>query len=87
MKLVRITCDIKFTKNCKNNAVIPTFAKVNNGAVSNNKKLDMMVSLLIMNTELERKHHERRELKRDINVRSLRHYSSKVKSHFLMPRI
>ena len=36
LKLVRITCDIKLTKNCKNNAVIPTFAKVNNGAVSNN---------------------------------------------------
>ena len=65
-KYGEVVADIKYIKTCKKERSIPTFAKVNISKTITTHKLRRKISLLVMNTELENKHSEKRRLKKDI---------------------
>ena len=65
-KYGEVVADIKYIKTCKKKRSIPTFAKVNISKTITTHKLRRKISLLVMNTELENKHSEKRRLKKDI---------------------
>ena len=59
--------DIKFTKSCEKERLVPTFAKVKLSMKSDSYKLNSKISKLIMQTELENKHYEKRKLRKEIS--------------------
>ena len=59
-KWMKVDQDIKFIKSCKKEHLVPTFAKVNLSIKSGSYKLKCKILKLIMQTELENKHHENR---------------------------
>ena len=65
-KYGEVVADIKYIKTCKKERSIPTFAKVNISKTITTHKLRRKISLLVMNTELENKHSEKRRLKKDM---------------------
>ena len=67
-RYIRLINDIKYIKSCKRDDIIPTFARVSNSVVKNNRKLNNKVSVLILNSELEHKHNERRDLLNNIKT-------------------
>ena len=48
-RYIRLINDIKYIKSCKRDDIIPTFARVSNSVVKNNRKLNNKVSVLILN--------------------------------------
>ena len=58
-KLGKAVADIKYIKTCKKERLIPTFAKVNISIKNATHKFRRKLSLLVMNTELEKKHSEK----------------------------
>ena len=66
-KWMKADQDIKFTKSCKKEHLVPTFAKVKLSMKSGSYKLDSKISKLIIQTELENKHHEKRKLRKEIS--------------------
>ena len=65
-KYMKVDQDIKFIKSCKKEHLVPTFAKVNLSVKSGSYKLKCKISKLIMQTELDNKHHEKRKLRKEI---------------------
>ena len=66
-KWMKVDQDIKFIKPCKKEHLVPKFAKVNLSIKSRSSKLKCKISKLIMQTELENKHHEKRKLRKEIH--------------------
>ena len=64
-KWFKISKDINFIKTCKNDDLLPTFAKVNLAIKSGNKKIQQKIARIIMNTELKQKY-DKPKLKREI---------------------
>ena len=58
-KLGKAVADIKYIKTCKKERLIPMFAKVNISIKNATHKFRRKLSLLVMNTELEKKHSEK----------------------------
>ena len=58
--------NITFMKSCKEENLVPTFTKVNLSINSRSYKLRYEISKLIIQTELENKHHEKRKLRTEI---------------------
>lgn len=58
--------NITFIKSCKKENLVPTFTKVNLSINSRSYKLRYEISKLIIQTELENKHHEKRKLRTEI---------------------
>lgn len=58
--------NITFIKSCKKENLVPTFTKVNLSINSRSYKLRYDISKLIIQTELENKHHEKRKLRTEI---------------------
>lgn len=58
--------NITFIKSCQKENLVPTFTKVNLSINSRSYKLRYEISKLIMQTELENKHHEKRKLRTEI---------------------
>ena len=65
-KYGKVVADINYIKTSKQQRLIPTFAKVNISMKNSTHKLRRKISLLVMNTELENKHSEKRKLKKKI---------------------
>ena len=63
-KFEKSVAEIAFTKLCKKEQLIPTFAKVN--VSIRNGKLKRKIAHLVMETELQNKHREKRKLRKDI---------------------
>ena len=58
--------DIAFIKLCKKEQLIPTFAKVNVSIRNGTYKLERKMARLVMETELQNKHREKRKLRNNI---------------------
>ena len=71
-KWFKISEDINFIKTCIKEDLLPTFAKVKLTVKSGNKKIQQKVAKIIMNTELQQKHREKRKLKREIRQLSMK---------------
>ena len=67
-KQEKILLDIKFKKACKQGNLLPTFAKVQLSTKNVNYKLKQRIGRIIMEDELQRKHHEKEKLKKDIKA-------------------
>ena len=65
-KYVKVVADIKFIKSCKNENIIPTFAKVNLSLKHGNYKLQLRIARIAMETELQNKHREKSKLQKEI---------------------
>ena len=65
-KYHKVVADIKYIKTCKKEHLIPTLAKENISIKIAAHKLREKISLLVMTTELEHKHSEKRKLKKEI---------------------
>ena len=66
-KWMKVDQGIKFIKFCKKEHLVPPFAKVNLSIKPGSYKLKCKISKLIMQTELENKHHEKRKLRKEIS--------------------
>ena len=64
-KWCKINKDIKFTKLCKKEDRIPTFAKVKLAIKSGNVKLQQKLASIIMETEMQQKHREKNIAKKE----------------------
>ena len=65
-KWMKVDQGIKFIKFCKKEHLVPPLSKVNLSIKSGSYKLKCKISKLIMQTELENKHHEKRKLRKEI---------------------
>ena len=65
-KYMKVQSDIKFIKSCKKENLIPTFAKVNLSIKNANRKLKLRKARIVMESEMENKHHGKKKLKKDI---------------------
>ena len=65
-KYMKLQSDIKFIKSCKKENLIPTFAKVNLSIKNANRKLKLLIARIVMESEMENKHHKKKKLKKDI---------------------
>ena len=58
-KYVKVAADIEFIKSCKNENIIPTFAKVNLSLKHGNYKLQLRIARVVMKSKLQNKHCEK----------------------------
>ena len=65
MKYSKVNQDINFIKTCRRENLIPTFAKVKIAIKINNDKLKQKLARVILDTELQQKHNQRRKVKRE----------------------
>ena len=69
-KCFKLSKDINFIKTWKNEDLLP--AKVKLAIKSGNKKIQQKIARIIMNTELQQKHCEKRKFKREITQLSMK---------------
>ena len=62
-KWCKINKDIKFIKLCKKEHLIPTFANVKLAIKPGNVKLQQKLARIIMETEVQQKHREKRKIR------------------------
>ena len=65
-KYMKVQSDMKFIKSCKKESLIPTFAKVNLSIKNVYRKLKLRTARIVMESEKENKHHEKKKSKKDI---------------------
>ena len=65
-RLMKTEADIHFIKTCKRENIIPTCAKVKLSIKHGNKKLHSKIARLVMETELQAKHHTKKKIKTEI---------------------
>ena len=70
-KFMKVSADIKYIKTCKKERLTPTFAKVNISLKNASFKLKWKIATLIMETEMQNKHSEKRKLKKEL--KQIRH--------------
>ena len=63
---MRLTADITFIKLCKVEEIVPTFAKVNLSIKSGSRKLKLRIARLVMESEIQSKHLEKKKLKKEL---------------------
>ena len=63
---MRLTADITFIKLCKVEEIVPTFAKVNLSIKSGSRKLKLRIARLVMESEIQSKHLEKKKLKEEL---------------------
>ena len=68
-KFEKLDADIVYVKLCKKEQLIPIFAKVNASIRKGTYKLKRKIARLVMETELQNKHREKRKLRK--NIRSI----------------
>ena len=66
IKYMRLTADITFIKLCKVEEIVPTFAKVNLSIKSGSRKLKLRIARLVMESEIQSKHLEKKKLKKEL---------------------
>ena len=62
---MKIQADVEFIKHCKSEKIIPTFAKVNLSLKQSNHKFKSRKAKIVMEAELQNKHREKKQLKRN----------------------
>ena len=67
---MKLKADIFYTKSCKKEKLIPTFAKVNLAIKSGDFKIKKKIAKLVMETEIQDKQHHIRKIRK--NIRSLK---------------
>ena len=67
-KYMKVTADIKFIKLYKVEKTIPTFAKVNLSIKSGSRKLKLRIARLVMESEIQSKHLEKKKLKKELRL-------------------
>ena len=67
-KYMKFTADIKFIKLCKVEKIVPTFAKVNLSIKSGSRKLKLTIARLVMESEIQSKHLEKKKLKKELRL-------------------
>ena len=65
-KFEKLVADIAFMKLCKKQQLIPSFTKANVSIQNDTYKLKRKIARLVMETELQNKHREKRKLRKDI---------------------
>ena len=65
MKYSKVNQDINYIKTCRRENLIPTFAKVKIAIKIDNDKLKQKLARVILDTELQQKHNQRRKVKRE----------------------
>ena len=65
-KSMKLKADIIYTKSCKKEKLIPTFAKVNLALKSGGFKIKKKIAKLVMETEIQGKQHHIRKIRKDI---------------------
>ena len=65
-KYIKVTADIKFIKLCKVENIILIFAKVNLSIKSGSGKLKLRTARLVMESEIQSKHIEKKKLKKEL---------------------
>ena len=63
---MKVQVDTKFIKSCKKENLVPIFAKVNLAIKCGRRKLKLHLARIIMECEMENKHHEKNKLKKEI---------------------
>ena len=63
---MKVQADIEFIKHCKSENIIPTFAKLNVSLKHSNHKLKSRIAKIVMETELQNKNRQKKQLKKDI---------------------
>jgi len=88
-KVGKIQQDIEYVKTCKKEHLIPTFAKINVAIRNAPYKLKRKIACLIMETEIQNKHNEKRKLRSNIKnlCRSLSVMLSSIEYHTVMHQI
>ena len=70
-KYEKTKLDIQYIKLCKQERLLPTFATIKLSIQTKNNKLKERIGRIIMEHELERKHHEKKQLKKEIKSISI----------------
>ena len=70
-KYEKTKLDIQCIKLCKQEQLLPTFATIKLSIQTKNNKLKEHIGRIIMEHELERKHHEKKQLKKEIKSISI----------------
>ena len=65
-KYMKVTADIKFVKLCKVDKIIPLFAKSNLSIKSGSRKLKLRIARVVMESEFQSKHLEKKKLKKEL---------------------
>ena len=63
---MKVSADIKYIKTCKTERLTQTFAKVNISLKNASFKLKWKIATLVMETEIQNKHSEKRKLKKEL---------------------
>ena len=63
---MKINADIKYIKSCKKEELIPRVAKVNLALKNWTTRLKKKIAKLVMEAELQNKHTERKERKKEL---------------------
>ena len=66
----KVVLYLKFIKTCKMEELIPTFANVRLTVKHGSAKLEKTISRIIMKSEMQVKHQEKRKLKQEIKALS-----------------
>ena len=65
-KYMKVQVDIKFIKLCKQENLIPTFASIELSLKHSNDKLKKCIARIVMETEIQNKHREKKSFKKKI---------------------
>ena len=69
-KYVKVQADIKFIKLCKQEKLIPTFVNIKLSLKRNNK-LKKLIPRIVMETEIENKHRDKKSFKEEIRQKCI----------------
>ena len=67
-KYMKTAADIVFIKICKIENLIPTFAKIDLSVKDDNKKLTRRIARILMESQLQYKHREKKKLKKGLTI-------------------
>ena len=70
-KYMKVQTDIKFIKVCKQENLILTFANVKLSLQHNNNKLKKRIARIVMETEIQNKHREKKSFKKEIRQKCI----------------
>ena len=70
-KYMKVQADIKLIKSCKQENLIPTFANIKLSLKYNNNKLKKRVARIVMETEIQNEHHEKKSFKKEIRQKCI----------------
>ena len=70
-KYMKVQADIKLIKSCKQENLIPTFANIKLSLKFNNNKLKKRVARIVMETEIQNEHHEKKSSKKEIRQKCI----------------